>query len=472
MHNTSERKLFGIENTTRMINNVSNDSPKSEAVVKSQQQKLKIQAAQANIYQFLLEIVREWAPEEVLQEFRRLFIDHLESISSDSVQAIYEIIFANDEEEFCNTVKRSCYILINNWESTRRHKYIQQLVEIFPRTSINQRQTASLTIIRLRQWLTNFVNSPDYAELQLFAAKYEDQYTGHWVNRYTSYLLASQYIDPNNPIEQREAAKLRAIQLKNQFKFELAMYIAHSQSAPTSYHRQFKNPTILGDEVLRLIKSIVVKKGVFSYDNIANIFLKQTENQIYREFKRSLQKYLIFSVQNQKFIEKIKWQLSDKLESLYEQHHDETINDALLLRTCNRVINFLTTENRREPSQLFILLISQGNPLTLVIILLKIVLICKNSRSHLEASIGDLIRYYERYPDEDCSWMINFLEIFNITFAIYAENVEYNLIKMHPDDAGVGIAPALDEYRVFSQMKEVEYGEEMPEHDREITSPF
>ena len=36
---------------------------------------------------------------------------------------------------------------------------------------------------------------------------------------------------------------------------------------------------------------------------------------------------------------------------------------------------YLTCENGKEPSQLFILLLSQGNPLTLVITLLKIVLI-------------------------------------------------------------------------------------------------
>ncbi len=98
------------------------------------------------------------------------------------------------------------------------------------------------------------------------------------------------------------------------------------------------------------------------------------------------------------------------------------------------------------------LLISQGHALTLVIILLKIILICNNSRRHLETRIAHLIRFYENYPEDECKGVINFMEIFNITFAIYAENVEYNLIKMEEEESS-NPQLNLDGYRVFSQMK-------------------
>jgi len=432
------------------------NSQQTQPVVKSNQQQYNIHIAQDNLYNFLLEIVREWPPEEVLNEFKRLFINNMDSVSTESVQAIYEIVVANDEQVFRHTLKRSCYILINNWESSRRFRYIQNLIEIFTANSHSKHRTASRTMNRLRRWIENFVNSNDYEELKLFISKHEEENKeGRWVKRYTSYLLVAQYVDLNNPIEQREAARQRAKQLKDQFKFDLAMYIARSQSANSS-HGRFKNPTILGDEVLRLIKSIVVKRGVFSYENIANIFLKQTQNQQYIEFKKSLQKYLIFYVKNQDFVETLNRQLAEKLTELYENYDLESINDALLLRTCNRLIDYLTTENRSEPSALFVLLLSQGNPLTLVIVLLKIILISKNSRSHLEARIADLIYYYEKFPDKDCSWMINFLEIFNITFAIYAENVEYNLIKMDAEKSSSYHMYNLDEYRLFSQMKNLQ----------------
>ena len=86
----------------------------------------------------------------------------------------------------------------------------------------------------------------------------------------------------------------------------------------------------------------------------------------------------------------------------------------------------MTTENHQQPSPLLSMLISQGHPLTVVIMLLKIVLICPSVREHLESCIADLIRYHEKYPEE-CNWMINFIEIFNVMFAIYVDKTSLAL---------------------------------------------
>jgi hypothetical protein len=455
-----------------MIRDVAPDSFSTEPPVKLSKSRQKIQQAQEIIYSFLLEIVKQWPPEEVLLEFKHLFIHHVESTSSSAIRAIYEVVFANNEDEFKNTLKRSCYILVNNWEVARQHKAIQGLVELFA-DPILRRHTVSPTLKRLRHWLENFVDSKDYQELKLFAARFDEQGRRHWSQRYTSYLLVPQYVDLTNPIEQREAARALSRKLKEQFKFELAMYTARSQCAVSKHdlitleeelpaleepvsaliNRIPKNPTNLGDDVLRLIKMIVAKRGQFGYANIANIFIKQTQQLNYRDFKQSLKKYLIFSAGYEVFTQTLEKSLAEKLALLYEDHHDETLNNALLLRTCNRVIEYLTTENRREPSDLFVALVAQGNPLTLVIVLLKIILVCKHSRTHLEARIAELIQYYEHYPEQECQWIISFLEIFNIAFAIHAENIRYDLIRMKDDALTNQLMLNLDNYRIFSQLK-------------------
>ena len=106
-----------------------------------------------------------------------------------------------------------------------------------------------------------------------------------------------------------------------------------------------------------------------------------------------------------------------------------------------------------------------------MIVLLKLILICRNARTHLEAQIAELIRYYKNFPEDECWWVVNFLEIFNVTFAIYAENVQYNLIKMDQTQEPLQIPKALqdlDAYRVFSQLKR----EVMPKlNDVEFTEP-
>ncbi len=426
----------------------------SEPIIKPHTVKQDVQKAQETIYRFLLHCVKQWPSDQVLSEFRHLFIQYCDVTSKEASQALGDIIFANDAVEFRNTLKRSCYILVNNWDATRNYSAIQDLVEIFSDPAIFQR-TLSPALGRLRLWLMSFIKSKDYQNLKVFARKHEMleiEGSSHWSQRYTSYLLVPQYVDLDNPVEEREAARELSRQLKDRFKFNLAMYIARSQSG-IPRKKPTKNPTNLGDEALRLIKMIVARRGDFSYKNLANIFLGQIKDLSYKEVKQSLQQYLIFSVGDREFVKTLKLQLAEKFETLYSEHDDDSIDDAILLRTCNRMIEYLTTENHQDPSPLFILLLSQGSPLTLVVTLLKIILICKHARTHLETCIAKLIGYYANVPEEECHWMIHFMEIFNVTFAIHAENIQYNLVCMKSEQLSQPSLKDIDSYRVFSQLK-------------------
>ena len=436
-----------------MIRDVISKGHQSEARIKPNKVGFTPQQAQEMIYQFLLELVRQQPPAKVLLEFKHLFIDYDSCGSNAEVsRAISELIFTNNEKDFRHTLKRSCYILVNNWDTSRNHGSIKELVDLFADVTISKKSLSS-NINRLRTWLANFVNSQDYYELKLFLAKYGYGEKEHWSSRYTSYLLVPQYTNFNNPVEQREAARALSQKLKDQFKFDLAMYTARSQS-PLQKHKIPRNPTGLGDEVLRLVKMIVAKRGSFSYENLAHIFIEQTKEINYKHFKLCLQKYLIFSVAQKDFVEVLNKKLSSKLELLYDSYHEDQVDEALLLRTCNRVIEYLTTEDPNKPSGLFILLLSEGNPLTLVIVLLKIILICPNARTHLENCIANLIKYYVDYPEDECQWVVNFFEVFNITFAIHADNVQYNLIKIEARK-GKGESEVVQEsYRVFSQLRD------------------
>ena len=424
--------------------------------------------SQETIFHFFVERVKTQSPEDVLLEFQRLFIHNVNDSKIEVQHALYEILFGNKETEFINTLKRCCYILINNWEASRQHKPIQELVELFADPVINQ-YTYSKYQRRLRGWLKSFINGKDYQQIQLFGARYER--TVHWSQRYTSYLLVHQYVDLDNSAEQREAAKVRSHHLKERFKFDLAMYTAHAQSgtaiAINTPQNTPKNPTCLGDGVLRLIKIILAKRGPFNYTNLAHIFTQQTEGISYREFKKSLLEYIVFGLDNKAFAKLIKERLSPEFASLYENYNSHQLTKALFLRTCNRALEYFTTEDRTNPSQLFLVLLSQGNPLTLVIVLLKLILISKSSRVHLEARIADLIQHYQDYPESACKWTINFMEVLNIAFAIYAENVQYNLIDMKTNSRVEQALVNLENYRVFSQRHESGQLEES-EHELEL----
>ncbi|QLE56676.1 hypothetical protein [Nostoc sp. TCL26-01] len=458
--------------THKLPNNLIN-----QASAKFNTEELNLPALQESLYGFLLQLVNIYIPEDALQEFKQLFINCLESGSLNNVPIIHKIVLCDDEQEFHYTLKRSCYILINNWAAKRQYKYIQDLINLFTQLPVVRTKRIGHELATYQIWLENFVHSPDYQELKIFNYKYDGKSKTHWSDRYAHYLLVSQSLDTNKPKEQQEAASKLSRQMKDKYKFELAMYIARSQSA-TSSPTRYNNPSIFGDEVLRLIKMIVVKKGKFSYENLANIFLKQTQNQTLKEFKTNIQKYLFFSVypgflkdlekpyvhlskssdqknqvSNQYIVENLQQLLTIKLSSWKAEKNAEIINKDLLLRICNKLIDSLTLENRQEPSEIFILLLSHGHPLTLVIILLKIICICNSSRSHLESRLADLISYYKDKPEDECQWVIHFIEFYNITFAIYAENVEYNLLQVVEVESASHTPANLDTYRVFSQVK-------------------
>jgi hypothetical protein len=418
--------------------------------------------AQQTIFNFLLEIVKKWPAEDVLNEFKCLFLQHSETVSSDIVPALYSIVFSNNQAEFHNTLKRSCYILINNWEVARTHQSVQDLILLFDDPIIHK-PSLSPTLKRLRAWLLSFVNSQDFQDLKLFVASRfavtDNSENLPWTSRYTSFLLVPQYVDMDNPLEQREAARAMSRRLKDKFKFDLAMYTAHAQSAKVLNPKR-SNPTTLGDSALRLIKMIVAKRGPFSHRNLARIFENQTQQISYRTYKKSLLSYLLFSVDEPASVQPLKVKLSEKLERLYRKHDTREIDPSMRLRTCNRIMDYLTTEDKTSPSELFTMLLSYGNPLTMAIILLKLVLISPNSHPYLEARLADLIRYYEQFPKADCQWIINFLEIYSVTFAIYSGDVEYNLVRIQANangtisthkTSGFAEGTTLDDYRVFSQ---------------------
>ena len=406
-----------------------------------------IQNAQHVLYDFFLYSVQTEPVDVVLATFRRLFVDYTESSTESELPvALYSIVIANSEQQFLFTLKRVCYILINNWGIQRRPDAIKSLIAMFD-DQVLTRPGVSLILKRLRSWMQNFINSQDFQDLKLFAARYDHH--EHWSERYTSYLLAPQYLNLENPLEQREAARSLSSQLKSKFRFDLAMYTAKSQMEDP--RTTVENPTVLGEAAINLIKLLLLQPGRFGYENLAHLLHKQCRQLNYLDFKRALLHYLAYALPNGPIALSLKHKLPDAILPLYRHKNSETIAEALILRTCKRVVDFLTSEDGQNPSTFFSMFLAQGNPLVLVILLLKVALFCPHVQSHLELRIASLIRYYEAYSEDDCRWVINFFEVFRITFAVHASGTLYNLVQVSTDDSA---ASSLNAYRIFSQLRD------------------
>lgn len=411
--------------------------------------------AQQQIYDDLLEAVRKLPPVEALAEFESIFFGHSNSLDADVSPFLYKILFADDETEFRNTIKRACYIYVNNWDLAREGDMLHMLLDLFKQPTLSK-HTLSPSLKRLRKWLCDFAASQDFEDLELFAAqRMGPLVSGNWSTRYAAYQLTAQYIDESNSLEQREAARTLSRRLKNKFKHDLAMYTAFSQNSSRLNHK-YINPTVLGDEVLRLIKAILVRRGQFSYRNVARIFQQQTLETTYADYKESLMEYLCFSISDSALLDILEGELSQKVPLLYAEMNGEVLEPSLNLRTCNRLIDYLTTEDQNMPSMLFARLLAQGNPLNVVVLLLKIILISPNSQLYLEARLSNLIAYYKQFMEAECRSIIQFLEICGVTFAIYSDNVEYNLVQVSDKGRTSGKAhdskaAPMDDFRIFSR---------------------
>ncbi|GBO54819.1 hypothetical protein APA_2870 [Pseudanabaena sp. lw0831] len=394
-----------------------------------------IEQAQQRIYEFFLEIVRRKSPEEVLADFKNLFINFSESHNPEITQALDQILTAYNEKEFFYTLRRCCYILINNWTVSNNRVSIQSLIDIFNHPSIHKKPK-SIKLRTIRIWLQTFIQSEDFQSLQLFTLHLEGHSNNDqkWGDRFASYLLAYQYTNPTSPLEQRQAANLLAQKMKDKFKFDLAMYTARvgTQSALQNYQ---KNPTSLSNNVINLVTLMLTKKSVLNCQKLAVNFLENVKDLSYQEFKVSLLKYLDFSVTDAEISETVQTKLQDGLLEFKSNHDDSPVNISLILKTTKYLIGEITISDRGQTTELFNILLHHTNPINLVVLLLKILLLNESIRPYLELSVASIIKYYSQYSESKCKSVIAFIDMLNIALAIYAGETRYNIVRMNPYDS-------------------------------------
>jgi hypothetical protein len=372
------------------------------------------------IYHFFRGIAVQYPAKEVLKEFKGLFFDYYSYIENqEAITAIYDLTFGRYEDAFLETLQKCCYILIRNWVERQEYFCINELVKSF--TKINKKSAVANTMMNRRDtWLENFVHGDKYSQLQAFVYHESSSCNRVWLPVYNYYHLVSLSLSKDNQLEQREAAEILAHQIKNDFKFQLGRYIGDVE-ANLNEDMRGQNPTHLGEQVVRLLKTLIVKRDKLNYANLAQIFIKQTLGLTYDKFKNSFHAYIMFSLDKSEVIKVFRQKSFMVINSYGQNENKNAINEGLINATCSAFLDCLTTNNTDEPSELFNLFVLKVNPLILTIIFLKIILVSPKSRETLDKNIATLINYYRQKNDQESRWFIDFLDIFNVTFTIYAE---------------------------------------------------
>lgn len=392
------------------------------------------------IYSHLLHWVELETPEQMIERFRRLFIDGSYYADPEIVAALRTVVSSRYAlQEFRYVLNRCCHILINRWQSHPQHRLeIPKLIHLFESVS----EVSSLghycyrSNRRLRDLVKNFRTTEQYLVLRRLARVLSrsvepndgSRPLGTLIRRYP-YLYEHCLLSDDNTQEQQFTVRSVQCEVQRQFELDLAKYVSTQvrrnrlvkQSGIQEAQQLVlpaQNPTLLSDGLLnRAIKHYAGRiDGKRSYQDLAQSFIVQSaHSQSFGAFKDDLYQYIISGVDSEYGKRKFNNQLHSQLKLILPESEGKLVDDFLVIRTCSQLLNFLVVDGARYAQHyVFVDLNMNLGPLLTMGLLLRIVLLCRKVRPYLERRISILFGHYESYNREAVRWLIGALEMLNI----------------------------------------------------------
>lgn len=406
------------------------------------------------LYDHFLYWVQRELPSDLIERFRRLFIDGIGYPDPEIEAALYRILaFLNDEHDFNYILSRCCHIMINRWQiHCHKQTAIVELVSLFknPISRFPNVALHSHLVRRLRELIYLFTQSEQYITLERLVQVVEEPANenlaetslGKLIFRYP-YLYSHCLLPEESSYEHRQTIRKIQAQKQEQFEIDLSRYMFYlvrqvrtdpnAFSNPSSSIIQpIPNPTLLSDEELYFaVKEFVGKvEGSYTYQEQAKHFLSRTsQTKTYREFKDKLYEYLIGSIDPKYAKHQFNERLYRQLKNTFPENDSQQLDEFLLMRTCSQLFNFLVESPLHPNYYLFVDLISNIGPIRTTGLLLKIVLLSSKVKPHLEKRFSMLFNYYESQSTDEIMWLVNSLENLNIAFGVNFGSVDLSYIK-------------------------------------------
>jgi len=408
------------------------------------------------LYDHLLTLVQAESPHQLVQRFRSLFIDGSSYLEPNVADALDKIVTSkNADQEFRFVLNRCCHILINRWQARPQFQsYIPELVDLFeqtlPRSTFDFSRSRSTR--RLRELVKDFTQSEQYLTLQRLAKvvgqssesiQGEAQPLGTLIRRYP-YLYDHCLLSEGSTYEQQQTIRQLRSRVQRQYEIDLSQFVTYqvrrSQLVKSATPDQAKrilqpvnNPTLLPEaELCSALKHFVGKsQGSSTYRDTAQCFLTHSsQTQSFRTFKDDLYQYITESVDPEYGKRQFNKQLYTQLTNTLPESNFQKLNDFLMVRTCSQLLNFLVVESPQKPNHfLFVDLISNIGPTFTTGLLLKIVLICRKVKPHLEKRFSILYSHYETAQRAVVKWLIQAMEYLNLALSTNFSTLDLSFIS-------------------------------------------
>ncbi|MEY4519887.1 MAG: hypothetical protein RLZZ499_2487, partial [Cyanobacteriota bacterium] len=150
----------------------------------------------------------------------------------------------------------------------------------------------------------------------------------------------------------------------------------------------------------------------------------------YQVFKQDLHHFLANNIKPRNNTYQFSRLLEQKLVDIFPQANEKPLNQTQILQTCRQLFSFLipapTLNNNRD--QFAELVANLGTAQTMMI-LIKITLICPESKADLEKKICLIATYYQHQTVQQNPWLLKSLEHLLIAFSIYFGKIDVSIAK-------------------------------------------
>ncbi|PSB50311.1 hypothetical protein C7B67_14895 [filamentous cyanobacterium Phorm 6] len=400
------------------------------------------------LYDHIVSCVEIESPPQVIERFRKLFIDGMGYPDREIEATLYSIVSVKrSDQDFKYILHRCCYIPINRWQLHSQNKLaIANLVALFKQTS--PRFGMEFYIVkRLQEQIKKFIKSEEFQTLERLVKavdqdpqpQKQDSHAplGELICRYP-YLYGHSLLSKDSIEEDQQTIKKLEIQRQRQFENNLSQYLNYlvePRNTEIGIVQSAANPTLLNDAELHLAVMEFAGKvtGDRTYKESAQFFLRDARQvPSYGSFKVQLYEYLISSVEPEYGGRQFNERLYKHIKNISPEHDSVKLNNILLVRTCQQLFNFLVVENSQHPSHyVFYDLVHNLGPSRTMGLLLKLVLLSGKVKPDLEKRFSVLFNHYEGKASDEIMWFVKSLENFNVALVVNFGKTDLSLVKQH-----------------------------------------
>jgi hypothetical protein len=193
------------------------------------------------------------------------------------------------------------------------------------------------------------------------------------------------------------------------------------------------NPSLLSERAFQVALQQYIGKNEQSQtllERSQHFVAKNKYRQTYQIFKSDFSHFLGDNIKPRNSTYQFSNMLEQKLADIFPQANDKPINSTQILQTCRQLFSFLIPDPAlNDHRDQFAELVANLGTAQAMMVLIKITLICPESKADLEKKICAVVMHYQHQTVQQNPWLLKSLEHLLIAFSLYFGNIDVSIAK-------------------------------------------